>query len=88
MRVLRLTHPALDFWIDVRLRQFDGRWLAVAELADGNAGDRHGRDALRGAVRVQPDTASRSGGTGRPPACVVIESPDPETQLSLREATG
>lgn len=31
---LRLTHPALDFWIDVRLREFDGRWLAVADLAD------------------------------------------------------
>lgn len=32
---LRLTHPALDFWVDVRLREFDGRWLAVALLADG-----------------------------------------------------
>jgi hypothetical protein len=30
---LRLTHPALDFWMDVRLREFDGRWLAVADLA-------------------------------------------------------
>jgi hypothetical protein len=29
-----LTHPALDFWIDVRLREFEGRWLAVADLAD------------------------------------------------------
>jgi hypothetical protein len=31
---VRLTHPALDFWIDVRLREFDGRWLAVADVAD------------------------------------------------------
>jgi hypothetical protein len=31
---LRLTHPDLDFWIDVRVREFDGRWLAVADLAD------------------------------------------------------
>jgi len=31
---LRLTHPDLDLWIDVRLREFDGRWLAVADLAD------------------------------------------------------
>jgi hypothetical protein len=31
---LRLTHPALDFWIDVRVREFDGRWLAVADIAD------------------------------------------------------
>ena len=30
---LRLTHPAIDFWIDVRLRQFEGSWLAVADLA-------------------------------------------------------
>lgn len=34
MQHLRLTHPDLDFWIDVRLREFDGRWLAVADLAD------------------------------------------------------
>jgi hypothetical protein len=31
---LRMTNPDLDFWIDVRLRDFDGRWLAVADLAD------------------------------------------------------
>jgi hypothetical protein len=30
---LRLTHPAIDFWIDVRLLQSEGRWLAVADLA-------------------------------------------------------
>ncbi len=30
---LRLTHPAIDFWVDVRLRQFEGSWLAVADLA-------------------------------------------------------
>ncbi len=33
-RHLRLTHPKLDFWVDVRLREFGGRWLAVADLAD------------------------------------------------------
>ncbi len=31
---LRLTHPEVDFWVDVRLREFDGRWLAVADRAD------------------------------------------------------
>jgi hypothetical protein len=31
---LRLTHPELDFWIDVRLREFGGKWLAVADLAE------------------------------------------------------
>ena len=30
---LRLTHPALDFWVDVRLLQSADRWLAVADLA-------------------------------------------------------
>ena len=43
MQHLRLTHPALDFWIDVRIREFNGRWLVVADLAGtpdvGTGGD-------------------------------------------------
>ena len=31
---LCLTHRDLALWIDVRLREFDGRWLAVADFAD------------------------------------------------------
>lgn len=34
MQHLRLTHSELDFWIDVRLREWDGKWLAGADLAD------------------------------------------------------
>lgn len=52
MRRLRLTHPDLDFWIDVRLRELDGRWLAVADLADTpemGMGDVP-EEALRGAL--------------------------------------
>jgi hypothetical protein len=30
---LRLTHPAIDFWVDVRLCQVGDAWLAVADLA-------------------------------------------------------
>jgi hypothetical protein len=30
---LRLTHPALDFWVDVRLLRSGDKWLAVADLA-------------------------------------------------------
>ena len=30
---LRLTHPAIDFWVGVRLLRSEGRWLAVADLA-------------------------------------------------------
>ena len=33
MQQLRLTHPELDFWVDVRLRGWDGKWLAVADFA-------------------------------------------------------
>ena len=33
LTALRLTDPELDFWVDVRLRQFGGAWLATAELA-------------------------------------------------------
>lgn len=30
----QLRASSLDFYVDVRLRQFDGRWLAVAEISD------------------------------------------------------
>jgi hypothetical protein len=30
---LRLTHPAIDSWVDVRLRRVGGAWLAAADLA-------------------------------------------------------
>jgi hypothetical protein len=33
MMQLRLAHPGLDFWIDVRLLEHVGRWMAVADLA-------------------------------------------------------
>ena len=29
----RLTAAALDFYVDVRLRDFNGQWLAVADIA-------------------------------------------------------
>jgi len=34
MQHLRLTHPVLDFWVDVRPREWDSKWLTVADLAD------------------------------------------------------
>lgn len=52
MRHVRLTHPTLDFWIDIRLRQLSGRWLAVADLAgtpELGTGDMP-EQALRGAL--------------------------------------
>ncbi|HYN50819.1 MAG TPA: hypothetical protein VES62_07820 [Thermoleophilaceae bacterium] len=29
----RIGSATLDFYVDVRLRNFDGRWLAVADVA-------------------------------------------------------
>jgi hypothetical protein len=48
---LCLTHPGFDFWIDVRVRGSDGRWLAVADLADepGMGTGESAQEALRGA---------------------------------------
>lgn len=35
----RLRSRSLDFWVDVRLRSFQGRWLAVADISgDGEIG--------------------------------------------------
>ena len=52
---LRLTHPRLDFWVDVRLLPFEGRWLATADLAedrpDVGTGDTP-REAIRNALRA------------------------------------
>ncbi|HEV8053748.1 MAG TPA: hypothetical protein VGP30_02850, partial [Candidatus Limnocylindrales bacterium] len=30
---VRLSATSLDFWVDVRLRSFGGRWIAIAEIA-------------------------------------------------------
>ena len=49
---LRLTHPGLDFYVDVKLREYpEGRWLAVADFAgEPDVGTGHARrEALRGA---------------------------------------
>jgi hypothetical protein len=31
---LRLTHPDLDFWVDVAVHERDGRFMATADLAE------------------------------------------------------
>jgi hypothetical protein len=52
---MRLTDPDLDFYVDVRLMRFEGRWLATADLAedrpDVGSGDTP-RQAIRNALRV------------------------------------
>ena len=52
VRAMRLRHPGLSFYVDVTLTEKDGRWLAVAMLADepdiGTGSDP--REALRAAL--------------------------------------
>ena len=31
---VRLTNPALDFWVDVNVISYQGRWMAVATFCD------------------------------------------------------
>ena len=51
---LHLSHPRLDFWVDVRHRRLEGRWLATADLGKerpdvGSAGSRV--EAIHAALR-------------------------------------
>lgn len=34
MTALRLTHPGLDFWVDVTVHERGGRFMATADLAE------------------------------------------------------
>ena len=49
---LRLTAPAVHFWVDVRLRSWGDRWVAVADIAgEPELGlGRSARQALEGAL--------------------------------------
>lgn len=49
---LRLTAPAIDFWVDVRIRSWGDRWLAVADIAgEPEIGlGRDPRQAIEGAL--------------------------------------
>ena len=51
---LRLTHPDLDFYVDVTIHERDGRYMATADLAEGSrdvgVGDTP-QEALRSALR-------------------------------------
>lgn len=50
--MLRLAAPEIDFWVDVRLRSWGDRWLAVADIAgDPEIGvGTNVRQALEGAL--------------------------------------
>lgn len=51
----RLTHPGLDFWVDVELRRYDAnRWVAVADFAqEPDVGTAFNpRDAVRNTLKA------------------------------------
>lgn len=88
MHHLRLTHPALNFHVDVRLRELDGRWLAVADLAgtpEVGGGDAP-RDALLRALAPFGNVSAVlvTGGTsriGHMPKVVSAQGPTEPTAL-------
>lgn len=56
----RLTTPAVDFWVDVRVRSWGDRWLAVADISgEPEIGlGRTAHQALAGAlVALGPEAA-------------------------------
>jgi hypothetical protein len=55
MTEFRLTHPRLDFYVDVTLCERDGRFMATADLAEDSrdigVGDTP-QEAVRAAIEV------------------------------------
>lgn len=51
MEQFRLTHPGLDFWVDVTVHERDGRHMATADLAEDSRDVGTG-DTLPEAVRA------------------------------------
>lgn len=59
---LRLTAPGIDFWVDVRLRAWGDRWLAVADIAgEPEIGlGRNARQALKAALASLGERTERA----------------------------
>ena len=73
---LRIIDPELDFWVDVRLRQFDGTWLVTADLAGTpDVGVSTDRDlaVLFALWSLGPDVARRLAGKLRGGAAGLVE---------------
>lgn len=58
----RIGAPTLDFYVDVRLRNFGGRWLAVADISgDHEIGlGRTAREALTASLSSLGSAAARA----------------------------
>jgi hypothetical protein len=52
MQHLRLTHPTLDFYVEVTVHERDGRYMATADLAEDSRDVGVG-DAPQEAVRLR-----------------------------------
>lgn len=59
---LRIDAVTLDFYVDIRLRNFDGRWLAVADISgDHEIGlGRSAREALAASLASLGPAATAS----------------------------
>jgi len=69
MQHLRFAHPDLDFWVDVRLREREGLWVAVADLdgeSDIGVGARPEAAVRRALVALGPRYAREMAATARP----------------------
>ena len=67
-RHFRLTHPRLDFYVDVTVHERDGRYMAAADLAEGSRDVGVGRYATGGvkggAAEPGRGASQRDGGGG------------------------
>ena len=76
MTSMRLTHPDLDFWVDVTVYARDGRYMATADLAEDSrdigVGDtpqaavRAALEALGEPYATEMAVSEHSRRTGRP----------------------
>ena len=70
MTELQLTHTALDFWVDVTVRERDGRYMATADLGEDSRDVRIGdtsQEAVRAALRSlgEPYASEMAAGVDR-----------------------
>lgn len=82
----RLTAAGLEFWVDVRLRSWGDRWLAVADLGgDPEIGlGQTARQALEGALAPLGRHAARAFLADAALLAVTAEISRQESQTELR----
>ena len=72
---VRLTHPDLGFWVDVTVREHDGRCMATPDLAedsrDVGVGDTP-LEAVRAALRIMGEPYASEMAAG---GAVVLQTP-------------